>query len=77
MDEKSQDYLNKILAKEPGSLSESEIGFLRARSSYLKKSQLEEYDGVLEPEEAPLYVAEKDRKNQTPKGTVKQDANPE
>ena len=67
MNKEAQEYLNKILAKTPETLNEYEIGFLRARSSYLKKAQLEEYESVLNPKV----------KNQTPtKGTVKkQNAN--
>lgn len=47
MNPEAQEELNKILAKEPETLNEEEIKFLRARSSYLKKAQLEEYDSVL------------------------------
>lgn len=50
MNPEAQEYLNKILAKSPIELTEDEKGFLRARSSYLKESQLEEYDSVLNPE---------------------------
>jgi hypothetical protein len=68
MDPASQEALNVILAKNPETLNEDDIEFLRARQSYLKKAQLDEYDGILNPveiEKAPLYVAQKDRKNQT------------
>ena len=47
MDQKSQEYLNEILTKNPEELSESEIIFLRARRSYLKNTQLDEYKTVL------------------------------
>lgn len=62
MDLRSQEYLNKILAKEPETLNENEKDFLRARQSYLKKIHLEEYASILKV------------KNQTPKGTVKENA---
>ena len=68
MNPQAKEYLDKILAKEPDTLNDYEIRFLRARSSYLKKAQLKEYDSVLKVQEAPLYVSKKD---QTPKGTVK------
>ena len=48
MDEKSQELLNTILAKDPSTLNPNEISFLRARRSYLKKIQLEEYNSILE-----------------------------
>lgn len=48
MNPEAQEYLNKILAKEPETLTIDEIRFLRARRSYLKNSQLEEYQSVLE-----------------------------
>lgn len=49
MDERSQERLNEILKKDPSLLTEEEIAFLRARSSYLKKIQLEEYQSILNP----------------------------
>jgi hypothetical protein len=78
MDLRSQEHFDKILKKTPKELNEQEIAFLRARSSYLKKSQLEEYDSVLNPK-PEIYVAKKDRKNQTSEEleTVKQNANTE
>ena len=53
MDERSQELLNKILAKTPEELSAEDIGFLRARQSYLKPAQLEEYDSILNPKTKP------------------------
>ena len=53
MDSRSQEYFDKILAKDPNALTGEEIAFLRARSSYLKKSQLEEYDSILNPKTKP------------------------
>lgn len=47
MDQKSQEYLSEILTKNPEELSKDEITFLRARRSYLKNTQLEEYKSVL------------------------------
>lgn len=49
MDQRSQEYFDKILTKDPETLNESEIVFLRARRSYLKKIQLAEYESVLNP----------------------------
>lgn len=43
--------LNEILKKDPEHLTTGERVFLRARQSYLKKSQLEEYASILEAEE--------------------------
>lgn len=69
MNPKAIEYLNKILAKEPGSLTEVEIAFLRARRSYLKKAQLEEYDSILNPKETKpakeQTVKENDNSKQT------------
>ena len=47
MNPEAQALLDEILKKEPENLNGDEIKFLRARSSYLKKSQLEEYHSVL------------------------------
>lgn len=43
--------LTRILDKDVSELTVDEIGFLRARRDYLKKSQLEEFDSVLNPKE--------------------------
>lgn len=53
MDPKSQEYFDQILAKEIETLNENEVKFLRARRSYLRKTQLEEYDSILNPETKP------------------------
>ena len=58
MDKRTQDYFDTILKKEPITLSEVEIKFLRARRSYLKKVQLEEYDNVLNPKQTKPPVKE-------------------
>ena len=47
MNPEAQAVLDTILTKNPEELNPEEISFLRARSSYLKKFQLEEYDSVL------------------------------
>ena len=47
MDPRSQERLDNILKKDPTTLTQEEIGFLRARRIYLKKIQLEEYASVL------------------------------
>ena len=55
MNQEAQDVLNEILKKEPESLSFNDRAFLRARRSYLKKAQLEEYKSVLDENEvAPV-----------------------
>jgi len=70
-----QEVLNKILAKTPEELNEQEKAFLRARSSYLKKAQLEEYDSILNPK-PEIYVAKKDRETKPAKEqTVKENVN--
>ena len=48
MDKRTQEYFDKLTAKSPESLTDEEKSFLRARNSYLKKAQLEEYQSVLE-----------------------------
>lgn len=48
MNPEAQERLDEILKKDPETLTQEEIGFLRARRSYLKKSQEEEYASVLE-----------------------------
>ena len=55
MNPEAQELLNKILQKDPDKLTQDEILFLRARKSYLKESQLTEYQSVLEvkPVEKP------------------------
>jgi len=76
MDPRSQEILKTILEKPFVELTDEDKAFLRARRSYLKKSQLEEYDSILNlPQkeekvevplaEAPLYVSGKDKQNQT------------
>ncbi|HKQ06130.1 MAG TPA: hypothetical protein VJ464_13425 [Blastocatellia bacterium] len=47
MDEQSQKVLAEIVAKEPVSLTESEIEFLRARRSYLSEEQRAVYKEFL------------------------------
>lgn len=47
MDLRSQEILEAILKKEPRELNEEEIAFLKARRSYVKESQLAEYESVL------------------------------
>lgn len=47
MDLRSQEILESILKKEPRELNEEEIAFLKARRTYVKESQLAEYESVL------------------------------
>ena len=72
MDPRSQEQFDKILAKSIEELNEDEKGFLRARQSYLKKSQLAEYADILNPT-PPLYVSKKNQTSETE--TVKENAN--
>jgi RNase adaptor protein for sRNA GlmZ degradation len=43
MDEKSRAKLNSILAKDPNSLIQADISFLKARRGYLNQDQLYKY----------------------------------
>lgn len=61
MNPEAQAKLDEILKKEPTALSADERIFLRARSGYLKKSQLDEYKDVLGQEEAPSKAPEEDK----------------
>lgn len=54
MNPEAQAVLDQILTKSPEELNQEEISFLRARSSYLKKFQLEEYDDVLKETKPPV-----------------------
>lgn len=47
MNPEAQAYLDEILKKAPDTLKPEEIAFLRARESYLKPVQKEEYKEVL------------------------------
>ena len=78
MDPQSKEYLDKILAKDPDTLNEYEIKFLRARRDYLKKSQLDEYDSVINPKvkEAPVYVSKKDKNQTSEEEPVKEKGEP-
>lgn len=49
MNPEAEELLKKILAKSMVALTEDDKAFLRARKSYLKESQLEEYASILEP----------------------------
>lgn len=62
MNPEAQAVLDDILKKTPEELSPEEIAFLRARRSYLKKSQLDEYSDVLEAKAKPP-VTEAVKKN--------------
>ena len=79
MDATSQKVFDEILKKRISELTVDDKAFLRARRSYLKESQLKEYDEVLNPPESkvkaapaqeetdnpPVYVSKKDQKDQT------------
>lgn len=66
MNQEAQAALDAILAKNPQVLTRDEIAFLRARQSYLKDSQKEEYKSVLSPKE--------DKPNPAESGTVNKNA---
>lgn len=57
MNPEAQEQLDKILAKDADELTRDERDFLRARQSYLKKTQVEEYKSVLGAKEAAEKVA--------------------
>ena len=65
MNPEAQEYLDSILKKSPDILNKDEIAFLRARRSYLKESQLEEYESVLETKPPKKEPVKKDAKAQT------------
>lgn len=59
MDERAKIILERILAKTPAELVDHEIAFLRARRTYLKPHQKEEFKEFLVEEKPPLYVSKK------------------
>lgn len=61
MDKQTQEYFNTLVAKSPSSLSPEEIGFLKARRSYLDPVQREIFGEVLglDASEKPLSKAQK------------------
>ena len=59
MDQLSQEKLAEIVAKEPASLTDSDIEFLRARRSYLSEEHRAVFKDVLSVEaEAPQESSE-------------------
>lgn len=58
MNPEAREILNTILDKEPEDLSLAERRFLRARRSYLKKSQVKEYQEILDMVELPTQAQE-------------------
>lgn len=63
MNPEAQAVLDGILRKSPDELSPEDIAFLRARVSYLKKSQLEDYDSVLKSKPSETKTAKQDGKS--------------
>ena len=61
MDDRSQIFFNEILKKNPDELNEDEVIFLRSRRSYLKKSQLEEYQDVINKEDKKVQNQTSDK----------------
>lgn len=47
MNKEAQELLEKILSKPMNELTDNEIAFLKARQSYLKSYQLEDYKEIL------------------------------
>lgn len=72
MDQLSQEKLAQITSKEPAALTESEIEFLRARSSYLNEEQRAVFKEVLgdEPKasEPSEEVSTEDKPKKSKKG---------
>jgi len=65
MDERSQTRLDKILKLDPSEVSTEDAIFLRARRSYLKTSELEEYESILKtkpPKKEPVKQNGKENK---------------
>ena len=73
MDARTQEVFDKILKKASFELTPEEIGFLRARRSYLKPIQLEEYKEILNPK--PKVEVEPEVVNQTSEKTETVKAN--
>ncbi len=59
MDQESQKRFDEVTSKEPAALTEADIVFLRARSSYLSRDQREVYAEQLE--EATEKPAKKEK----------------
>ena len=53
MDEKSQERFDNITSKPPETLTKEETAFLKARSSYLTRTQLQDYESVLQTPQGP------------------------
>ena len=63
MNPEAVDYLKQILTKNPRDLTPDEGAFLRARSSYLKDSELKEYESVLNQTSKKETVKKKNGKS--------------
>ena len=61
MDKKSRERFEEILRKEAEALSQGDIDFLRARSSYLSSADRERYASVLGTAEAAPEKAKKSK----------------
>lgn len=64
LDQLSQDKLNKILRLEPQALSQTDIGFLKARRTYLTPEQEVFYADVLD-KEAPKPPENRDNRSRS------------
>jgi hypothetical protein len=61
MDPVSAERLAAITAKEPAALTEEDIGFMRARRSYLTSDQREVFADQLSDESAPAEIDSADK----------------
>jgi hypothetical protein len=64
MDQETAKRFNALLKEEPGSLSEHDLGFLRARASYLNADERKRFAGVLG--EKPEPADEDESKDEEP-----------
>ena len=64
MDDRSRKHLDSILIKQPEELTQEEQAFLRARRTYLTRTQLEDYITILN--QTPKNGTE-NKNGQTPK----------
>lgn len=65
MNPQAEEYLKKILAKTPQTLTTEEIAFLRARKSYLKQHQIEEFSSILVTKPLETETVKSNAKNKT------------
>lgn len=49
MNKEAQEYFDILMAKDPESLTEDELGFLKARRGYIPEDKLSDYDFTEKP----------------------------